>query len=237
VTEAASSRTLEVRHVQLARAAVAAIAAIMVTFSPDHSAALGLSIFGGFAIVTAFVLLVAARMVYPAGRRWPFIVIGVVSAVAGLAGGIAQLRSTTMFFVILIVWAVVTGVIELIAGLRQRRALRMTQNPEAAPSDARDSIVIGAITIVFAIALALVPTQYSLDYRIEEADATFTLTGIIIGVGLFGAYTAIVAVYLAIAGFSPRKPLPVSVDAPGQRDETSADAPTGAAANDERGLA
>ncbi|MNL67086.1 hypothetical protein D3C87_1916440 [compost metagenome] len=45
---------------------------------------------------------------------------------------------------------------------------------------------------------------YALDYTIEEAHATFTLTGITIGVGLFGGYAAIVAVYLGIAGFSPR---------------------------------
>ena len=49
------------------------------------------------------------------------------------------------------------------------------------------------------------PTQYALRYTIDEANETFTLTGIIIGVGIFGAYAAIVAVYLAIAGFSPRK--------------------------------
>ena len=41
----------------------------------------------------------------------------------------------------------------------------------------------------------------------------FTLTGITIGVGIFGAYAAIVAVYLAIAGFSPRKALPVTTEA------------------------
>ena len=56
-----------------------------------------------------------------------------------------------------------------------------------------------------AVALLLVPTQYALEYTIEEANATFTLTGIIIGVGIFGGYAAIVAVYLGIAGFSPRK--------------------------------
>ena len=38
MSSAAASRTFEVRHVQLARAAFAALAAIMITFSPDHSA-------------------------------------------------------------------------------------------------------------------------------------------------------------------------------------------------------
>nr|BFF09635.1 hypothetical protein GCM10025699_09380 [Microbacterium flavescens] len=49
------------------------------------------------------------------------------------------------------------------------------------------------------------PAGYALTYRVEEAGMTGTLTGIIIAVGIFGVYAAIVAVYLGIAGFSPRK--------------------------------
>ena len=59
MTPAASARTLDVRHLQLARAAFAAIAAIMVTFSPDHSSAVGLAVFSGFAIATGIVFAVA----------------------------------------------------------------------------------------------------------------------------------------------------------------------------------
>ena len=62
------------------------------------------------------------------------------------------------------------------------------------------------------IALLVVPGQYVLDYYIPDADQTFTLTGIAIAVGVFGAYAAIVAVYLAIAGLSPRRDAP-AIDA------------------------
>ena len=91
------------------------------------------------------------------------------------------------------------------------------------------------------LALLLVPTQYALEYTIEDANATFTLTGIIIGVGIFGGYAAIVAVYLGIAGFSPRKPLPVTTEAPDERRSTAASqqkadaSPT--TAHDDRGTA
>ena len=64
---------------QIARAAFAAIAAMMVTFSPDHSAAVGMSVFSGFAFANGLVLLVASMAVYPAGRRWPAVVLGVAS--------------------------------------------------------------------------------------------------------------------------------------------------------------
>ena len=70
---------------------------------------------------------------------------------------------------------------------------------------ARDALTVGIITIVFGLALLSVPTQYALQYYIEEAGQTFTLTGITIGVGIFGGYAAIIAVFLAIAGFSPRR--------------------------------
>jgi len=77
-----------------------------------------------------------------------------------------------------------------------------------------------------------VPTTYALRYTIEDANATFTLTGIIIGVGVFGAYAAIVAVYLGIAGLSPRKAATVLSAPPGE-----ADAEIRESATDERGTA
>jgi MFS family permease len=224
VTRTPAARTFEVRHVQLARAAFAALAAVMVTFSPDHSAAIGLSIFSGFAFASGLVLLAAAWLVYPAGRRWPSIVLGVIFVVAGTAGGIAQLRSITMYFVIVIAWALASGLIETIAGARGLRESRRLQRTDAARSESRDALTIGILTLVFGLALLLVPTQYALQYTIEEADATFTLTGIIIGVGVFGGYAAIVAVYLAIAGFSPRKATPATTEMP---DEATNEIPAG----------
>ena len=56
---------------------------------------------------------------------------------------------------------------------------------------------------MFAAATLIVSPEYSLSYTIEEAG-TFELTGTIIAVGVLGFYTAIVAVYLGIAGASPR---------------------------------
>ena len=241
MTKAPAARTFEVRHVQIARAAIATIAAVMVTFSPDHSAAVGLSIFSGFAFLNALVLLVASKAVYPAGRRWPAVALGVLFAVAGLASSVAQLRSIIMFFVIVIAWALTTGLIETIAGARDLRAARREQTADATRSESRDALTIGILTTVLGLVLLLVPTQYALEYTIEDANATFTLTGIIIGVGIFGGYTAIVAVYLGIAGFSPRKPLTVTTEAPDERAiypsaERKADAsPT--TAHDDRGTA
>ena len=236
MTTAPASRSFEVRHVQLARAAFAAIAAIMVTFSPDHSAAVGLSIFSGFALASGLVLLAAGWFVHTVDTRWPSVVLGTLSVIAGLAGGIAQLRSVTMFFVIVIVWALLTGLVETITGAGGLRTARGLPRTDAARTEARDALTVGILTIALGLGLLLVPTQYALQYTIDEADATFTLTGIIIGVGIFGAYAAIIAVYLAIAGFSPRRAATEGAD------EQAAETPAGAAATrrsapDDRGMA
>lgn len=192
----APPRTFEVRHLQLARALFAATAAIMITFSADHSAGVGLAVFSGFAVATAIALLLSAWLVYPAGSRGPSILLGAVTLVAGMVTGIPPLRTTTMFFVAVIAWAVISGIIELVAGLRARRG----GDPAA-----RDAILIGSITLALAVGLLLVNPTYRLDYLIREADQTGTLTGIVIGVGVFGGYAAVVAVFLGIAGFSPRR--------------------------------
>ena len=193
---AATPRTFEVRHLQLGRALFAAVAAIMITFTADHSASVGLAVFSGWAIATALLFFVAAWLVFGSGHRAAPILLGLTSLVAGMVTGIPGLRSVALFFVAVIAWAVVSGVIELVAGLRARR----TGDPFA-----RDAILIGSVGLGLALALLLVNPAYSLRYFIPDADQTFTLTGIAIGVGLFGFYAAIVAVFLGIAGFSPRR--------------------------------
>jgi uncharacterized membrane protein HdeD (DUF308 family) len=199
-----AARAFEVRHVQLARALFAAIAAIMVTFSPDHSALVGLAVFSGFAIATGLVQLLAAWLVSPAGHRGAAILSGVLTLVAGMVAGVGAWRSTGLFFAVVIAWAALTGLTELIAGLRARRSPTRGDAP-------RDAILIGAITLALAVGTALVPAGYVLDYRVEGAG-DLTLTGIVIAVGIFGGYAAIVAVFLGIAGFSPRREQPARRD-------------------------
>lgn len=206
---------------QLARAAFAALAAVMITFSPDHSAAIGMSVFSGWAIATAIVFLVSIWLVYPAGQRWPSVLLGILTIVAGMVGGVSTLRTTTAFFVVVIAWAILAGIVETVAGARARRALRGSDDLQAR-GEARDGVVVGIITILLGLALLLVPTQYALDYYIEDAHRSFTLTGITIGVGIYGAYAAIVAVYLAIAAFSPR----ATATAPAAADALAESAPT-----------
>lgn len=191
---AAPSRTFDAHDVQLGRALFAAVAAIMITFSADHSAAVGLAVFSGWAVATALVLLIGAGLAFPRGRRALPVVVGVLTLLAGMIGGLPGIRSTTLFFALLITWAFATGVAELAFGVHGRRR---------GIAEARDAVLIGAITIALGIGLLIVNPAYRLDYVIDAAGS-FTLTGIAIAVGIFGGYAAIIAVFLGIAGFSPR---------------------------------
>jgi len=204
VSSTLAPRTFEVRHVQLARAVFAALAAIMITFSPDHSAAVGMAVFSGWAIANAIIFFVAVWLVYPAGGRWPSVLLGIVTAIAGMLGGIPSWRTTALFFSVVIIWAVLAGVIETAAGIRQRRTAREAGDTQR-HGEARDAMTTGIATLLLAVGLLVVPTQYALEYYIKDAGQSFVLTGITIGVGIFGAYAAIIAVYLGIAAFSPRR--------------------------------
>lgn len=205
----AASRAFSVRHVQLSRAVLAAVAALMVTFSSDHSAPVGLAAFSGFTIATGSVLVLSAWLVYPAGRRWWVVLMGALSLAAGMAGAIPSIRGDGLYFALVIAWALCTGLVELIAGIRQRGA-----------DGARDQILIGSAGLLLGALLLLVPVGLSQPYVVEGAGR-FELTGIMLGVGLFGGYAAVVAVFLGIAGFSPR---------PAAEADAAANAPAGDAA-------
>lgn len=192
----APARAFTMRHVQLLRALFAAVAALMITFSSDHSAPVGLSVFSGFVFVTALAHVLAAWLVLPAGSRWSSILLAAVGVVAGMASGIPAWRSDDLFFIVVSGWALISGGIELLAGIRARRT---------GDALARDAITVGALGILLAVVLLLlIPAGFVQEYTIDKAG-TFLLSGIILGVGMFGGYAAIVAVFLGIAGLTPKR--------------------------------
>lgn len=185
-----------VNNVHLARAIFAAIAALMITFSPDHSAEVGLSTFGGFAIATGLVFALSVWLVYPAGRRTIPSFMAFLFVAAGLAASVPTWRSTILFFVLVISWAAVTGLIELLWGIVQKRA--------GHGRVATDAIIVGAFTILLAVLIALVSPDYAGEFAIPEADVHGYVTGITIAVGYLGGYAAIIAVFLGIGAFPPK---------------------------------
>ncbi|PJJ65319.1 HdeD family acid-resistance protein [Compostimonas suwonensis] len=163
--------------IPVARGVVAAIAAVIVTFNADHSAQLGLVVFGGFGIVTGLLVAVVSwrTMVDGVGRAF-FLGQGLIGVASGIVALVANDAGNSFFVYLVSVWAALSGFLELYSGFRSRRT-----SPAA-----RDWLVIGVITAVLALVFLLLPIN----------------TNAVVAVGLLGAYTAIVAVYLLIAGLS-----------------------------------
>ena len=171
------------------RAFPAAVVAIVITFLADHSVVLGFFALGGFALATGIVVLIAAiRGAYP---LLPFALHGAVLIAGGaIALALNQSGLSVLLFLTSALFGV-TGIVELVTGLRARGTL---------PA-ARDWIFVGALSAVLAIAVLLIPADFREVFPVP-GTAVPPLTASVIVVGLIGAYAAVVAVYLVIAGLS-----------------------------------
>lgn len=174
--------------VLLGRGVLAGLLALVVTFTPNHSPAMGLVVYGAFTLVQGLLLaLTAGRSASTQGGGALSLAQGAVGIAAGglaLALLLVSIGAASAALVPAVaISAAVAGVLELLFGLR----------PADAGPDSRDHVVVGATTAALAAVVALVP-----------ADPIVT-------VGLLGAYGAIVGVYLVIAALSLR-----GTDRPGQ---------------------
>lgn len=179
-------------YVPLARAAAAAILAIVITFSQDHSAGIGSVVFGGFAAVSGLLIGLLTPRALPRGpERSAFLAIAALGIIAGLIA-IVYPRAGLGFLLFLVSgWAIITGFLELYAGLRSRRRHLAS----------RDWIFVGALTALFAVVVLIVPPDFSQQFTGPDGVERVLNTSIVV-VGALGAYGAIIAVYLIIAGLS-----------------------------------
>lgn len=190
----------------LARAIPAIVLGVAITFSQDHSAALGLTAFGIFAVVTAAVLLASALRADRAlrGTAW---IHGVVTAIAGIAALVSPQRDLGVLILVVSAWAILTGALETINGVRFRRTRPI----------ARDWLLGGVITIVLALVFLLVPRDYTDPFRVEDKGVVVSgvVTADITLVGVLGAWAFILGALYAIAAVSLRttRPQPEEVDA------------------------
>ncbi|WP_460948034.1 hypothetical protein [Okibacterium endophyticum] len=181
----------------IARAIVAAITALVITFSPDHSAARGLAVFGCFAAVSAIVTLSLGVRPIRADRVGRSMLIAqaalsVVAAVVALVFA-AQPSPLPALYAVIIIWALITGALELYSGLHARRT--------AYSAVSRDWMIAGTLTILLAVAYLLVPPGLNQQYGgIENVEGALTASVVVVGV--LGAYAAILAVHFIIGGLS-----------------------------------
>ena len=173
-------------------------------FNADHSARFGLITFGGYCVVVGGVVAFVAwrRLGADAGR--PYVLAqGGVSIASGIAAlTLAAVGSTAgsivrggvgALLLLLTTWAALTGALELYAGIRAR----------GRHAAATDWLTVGTITAVAALIFVLMPSRYHQDFAGPDGVSR-VLDAAVVVVGLLGAYAAIVAVYLLVAGFSAK---------------------------------
>lgn len=163
-----------VRIVTAARAVAAAVLAVVVTFSQDHSPTFGLLVFGVFQIVQGAIVGIGLRAARSRAGRLILLAraaIGVLLGTAALALPYAGLGTLVL---LVTAGSLVLGVLEVLSGLRR----------EDAGPWSRDAVAVGGLTAVVGLLLSVLPP-----------DAVFL-------VGLLGAWGAVVAVYLGIAAAS-----------------------------------
>lgn len=194
----ASSRVGMGRLASLLRALVAIALGIVVTFSSDHSAAFGALVFTVFALATAVVMAVGAVLDRRQGRgSWLPLTLGVLALAAGVA---AALLGADYFVVVVSAWALLSGAAELSFGVQARRA----------GQPARDEIIVGALAVLLAVALLVVPPDYTEPWQVigrgGEVEAAGSVTADIMTVGVLGAWAIIHGVLVAIAALTPARP-------------------------------
>lgn len=176
MSTAASSRVSPDRYwvVALVRAIVALVAGGFITFDPEHSARIGLLVFGSYALVEGVVIGIGGLLLKNALTKWLFVAQGALGVVVGIAALVLNGAGLGALLYGVSVWALLTGFAEFYCGWRARHRY----------DAARDWMVIGGLTVILAVVFLVIPPDS------------------LLAVGLFGAYAVIVGVYVGIGAFT-----------------------------------
>jgi uncharacterized membrane protein HdeD (DUF308 family) len=174
----------------VARSVVAIAVALAITFTADHSPVVGFVSLGAFGVLSGAIILVGTiRLQMMKGARALFRTIGVVFVVAGVLSLVFAGSSLAILLVLMSSVFALTGVLELVAGLNRRHG------------GSRDWIFVGALGALFGLIVLFIPVGFFQEFTGPDG-VTRALTASVILVGAFGAYAAILGVYLVIAGLS-----------------------------------
>ncbi|MBG6212625.1 uncharacterized membrane protein HdeD (DUF308 family) [Cryobacterium sp. CAN_C3] len=161
--------------VPVGRALIAVVPAVIITFNRDHSAQLGLLVFGAFSLASGLLLVLAGpRTLTVTTDRSLFLIQGIVSVIIGAIALGFHAGGHGFFLFVVSVWGAVTGVLEIYAGIRVRKR----------PLPAKDWLFTGIGGAVLSLLFLLLPPNP------------------VVSVGLFGAYLVFLVVFLPIAGLS-----------------------------------
>ncbi|MCW4459118.1 hypothetical protein [Microbacterium sp. MPKO10] len=176
----------------IVRAVIFAAAGLFTTFSRDHSPHMGLMIFGAFTV--ALGITVGVLSFVTIGDRPMRRLVIAQSVMSLVAGGVALAFNSSglgTYLLTVSIWAGLTGLLELYSGYRLVRRSALS----------RDLLIAGGLTALLAIVFVLLPPDFQqTDGGIDNAP--LALNSSVMAVGVFGAYAAVMAVFLAIGGLS-----------------------------------
>jgi uncharacterized membrane protein HdeD (DUF308 family) len=198
---------LDARILSGGRAALALALGLAITFTAGHTASFGLVGFGAFAVVSG--LWIGAGAFGPKAEpvtRTAFRAQAVVTVAAGIAALVLPGGGIGYLIWILSGWAIVTGALELVSGIRARRRA----------SAWGDRVTVGVLTLLLGAIVLVIPPDIA-DRFVGEKDVEGMLTSPIIVVGVLGGWGIVTGVLLAIAAASPRQSTPNSAPAEASR--------------------
>jgi uncharacterized membrane protein HdeD (DUF308 family) len=176
------------------RAVLAIALGLVITFSQAHTAGFGLAVFGGYAVLAGGFLLVAwfgPRA--PRRARTAFRAQGAVTLLAGIAALVQPAAGPAYFVWVLSGWAIVTGALEAVSGIRHRGSA-----PEWT-----DWVATGALTVLLGAIVLVLPPDIADVFATPDESVQGVLTSPIIVVGLLGGWAVITGVLQAIGAATP----------------------------------
>lgn len=201
--------------VPILRAIPFLVLGMVITFVNNHSAVIGMTVFGATTLAGGLALgLGSWKWLSDPSSRTLALVQGAVGVIFGAVALSFSTGGLPMLVALVTGWALLSGVLELVTGLRRRRTSGL----------ARDWMLLGGITVLLAVIYLIVPTDYSKELGgIEKIRGTLTSSTIL--VGLVGAYGALVGIFLVIQGLSLKwqtgSPQPLAGAAAADAHETS----------------
>jgi uncharacterized membrane protein HdeD (DUF308 family) len=178
-------------YLGLARAVPAIVLAMVITFSADHSPLLGLIVFGAFALVSGlWTAVVAISRMRPGTLRLVVLCHATVAVLTGVAALAVPGGGYGYFVLLLSAYLAICGFLELYLALRAG-----AQSPAR-----RDWVFTGGMSVALSITALVIPATFFQPFSVEGVEGAVTASVAL--VGLFGAYLAVIGIYLTIAAFS-----------------------------------
>ena len=105
---------------------IAALVFSIATFAvPGVTIAILVTIFGIYALIDGILAIVAAIRAVQGHQRWGFFLVeGIIGILVGLYAIAVPVAAAAIFITLLAIWAIVTGVLEIVAALRLRRHIQ-----------------------------------------------------------------------------------------------------------------